>query len=240
MKTRFSAQLFILLASTFLLSSGKASAQALDDLQDPRIAKWKRFVERNHIPPEGAERWRRVPVHPHVPVPPISPENAAELKALSDRYDANRDGRVSANEVRAAFNGRDPLRESIQAKERERFDLNKDGVITLAEQKAILNKESADKLSKLRQAESDRIKLRYGSEVFGKFDTDADGRLNDLERLAFGEALDRAMRLRAKDVLVRFDADRDGQLSEPESAAFVAAESRHSSQILPLTSYIEN
>jgi Ca2+-binding EF-hand superfamily protein len=124
-----------------------------------------------------------------------------DAQSFIERYDADKDGKVDAQELEA---GRAKRHEEMKARMLERFDANKNGVLDPEE----------------RQAARTRFRGRRGhrgpdGRMLERFDANKNGVLDpeekDAARAAFAE--------RRAEFVKRFDTNGDGRLDETERAA---------------------
>jgi Ca2+-binding EF-hand superfamily protein len=152
----------------------------------------------------------------------LSPEM---MKRLLEKFDANKDGQLSAEEKANAQaelmkNAAPQMKELIK-----RFDRNGDGQLDAREQAA-----AREAMAKIRaqgggapQAGAPVIlpgNNEIPAAILEKFDKDGDGKLNDKELAAAKKAQGgKRERVKQADVIKEFDKDGDGKLNDEEKAA---------------------
>jgi Ca2+-binding EF-hand superfamily protein len=161
--------------------------------------------------------------------PLINPEM---MKRLLEKFDTNKDGRLSPEEQakaqeelikNAAQNGGPAFQEFLK-----KFDRDGDGKLSDRERAAAM--EAAQKIRAQGGGgpQTGPPIAFAGNEIpaaiLEKFDKDGDGKLND-EEMAAAKKAQSGKRERAKksDVIKEFDKDGDGKLNEAEKAAAKAA-----------------
>lgn len=150
----------------------------------------------------------------------VSPEM---MKRLLEKFDTNKDGRLSAEEKANAQaelmkNAAPQMKELIK-----RFDRDGDGQLNAREQAA-----AREAMAKIRAQGGGAPQVGppigfAGNEipaaVLEKFDKDGDGKLNDEEQAAAKKALSgKRERVKRADVIKEFDKDGDGKLNDEEKA----------------------
>jgi Ca2+-binding EF-hand superfamily protein len=148
----------------------------------------------------------------------LSPEM---MKRLLEKFDANKDGQLSAEEkanAQAAMSGAPQMKELIK-----RFDLDGDGRLNAREQAA-----AREAMAKIRAQGGGAPQVGApigfaGNEIpvaiLEKFDKDGDGKLNDEELAAAKKAQSgKRERVKQSDVIKEFDKDGDGKLNAEEKA----------------------
>jgi Ca2+-binding EF-hand superfamily protein len=154
-----------------------------------------------------------------------------------EKFDANKDGVVTAQEVEAAALAR--FNEA---------DANKDGKVTAEERKAVHEQKREDRFAD-RDANDNGVLERsevakMPEEFFTKLDTDKSGSLSKAEMEGFGHGRrhgkhgDKGMRFdsdgdgavskaealsKAKEMMTKFDTNKDGKVTKDEAAAFMAS-----------------
>ncbi len=105
--------------------------------------------------------------------------NPEHHKKMLEKFDADKDGKLSDSEKAAAKAEFEKKRAGMEAKALEKFDADKDGKLS-DEERAVMKKERAEMHGKMK-AKKDAILKKY--------DKDADGKLNDEEKEAGKEEI---------------------------------------------------
>jgi Ca2+-binding EF-hand superfamily protein len=158
--------------------------------------------------------------------------NPEMMKRLLEKFDANKDGRLSPEERAKAQE--EMLKNAAQAggpafqEFLKKFDRDGDGKLNDRERAAAM--EATQKIRAQGGGGGPQVgaPLFVGNEipaaVLEQFDKDGDGKLNDKEMAAAKKAQSgKRERVKKADVIKEFDKDGDGKLNEEEKAAAKAA-----------------
>jgi Ca2+-binding EF-hand superfamily protein len=122
---------------------------------------------------------------------------------LLEKYDANKNGVLDADEKEAAKAEWESHRQERQARMLERFDANKNGV---------LDPEEKDAARKEMRGHRGHGRRGDRAQVLEKFDANKNGTLDPEEK----QAAKAAREARRAETLKKYDADGDGKLSDSE------------------------
>ena len=173
------------------------------------------------------------PVRKGAPEAPGGPlGNPEMMKRLLEKFDANKDGRLSAEErakaqeelLKNAGQAGGPMFEEFL----KRFDRDGDGKLNDRERLAAMEAVQKIRAQGGGGPQAGPPIVFAGNDTpaatLEKFDKDGDGKLNDEEMAAAKKAQSgKRERVKKSDVIKEFDKDGDGKLNEAEKAAAKAA-----------------
>ena len=112
-------------------------------------------------------------------------------RLLLEKYDADGDGKLSAEELKAVQADAQKLHEAKKAEILSKFDKDGDGKLSDDELKAMSedwNKNHPEITEKMKEKRQQQLR-QHREEMIKKFDTDGDGKLSDEERKAMRESM---------------------------------------------------